>query len=214
MNRAWRPLAALGALIVAASFFLPPDFDRAPHGVGKTVLGMISSDTGVAQRVEFGAVAVVLVFPYVLAAGTVVTLLLGVRGDRWTRWLTLGCYSVGGLAITTVGIILIVTDDSFVSPSVRWYAAVSPAVLVGSLWVLSRLVAAEKILPALLLMTFGMQVPIQFILASMVAHHNSPAWGYGLGGGGATCVVIAALLGLISVDRPNNGKDSALHPMK
>lgn len=194
MNKRLRALLSLGLLLFAASFFLPPAYYNTPcKHAGTAWLTLLDGERTTGERLAFFAVLLAVIFSYFGALLAAAALWVGTKGEDWAERMLVVAYTVGGMAITALGITLISIDDPWPSPRVRWYAAIAPGLVIACIWILRNCVRYTQRLPVVLLVTGGFQVPLQFLLTWLVIRYNGPCWGYALGGSGAMISIVVAV---------------------
>lgn len=185
MSVAIRFIAALGGLLVAASFFLPWDFHNTPMRLFLWSLEGWSQD-GV-SKLESVGIAWILLYSYLWAAWAAIT--IGWReGVRlaWVFKVHLAFHVAGGGVLALFGALLLATGDEGMLPRpVQWVAVFVPIVFLLCLGIGAWWAGPRRRIPLVMSLALMLQIPVQTVLAWKVYEAGGPVWGFATGAVGA-----------------------------
>jgi len=203
MKRAIRFVTCAALLCFAASFFLPPQaFNTPVRRLVWAAEAVVPVENGW-ESAAFAAVCLAIVYPYAwaLAAGALAAVRTRVRPGI-ALWLHFGCHAAGGVAISFVGILLLVIRDTWLPGWVQWLLAVLPACLLAFMLVARFLFRASRRVPAVTALGALPQIPLQLVLAHELRLEGYPAWGFYTAGVAAAVAFLAGLAEFFARDTP------------
>ncbi len=196
MSYVWRGIGFFGALLFAASFFLPFDFYNSPAARFLWALDAVFPFSAPVESLVFILVCCAIVYPYLWALIAAVSMLVrGSSGERLALRGQIGCHLAGGVAMTVVGITLLVLGDTYTPRALQWVLAVVPATFFIVLLVAASVPAPDRRIPLVTALSLVIFIPPQLILAQQVILDGGDSWGFFLGAGGG----ILGLIGSVGI---------------
>lgn len=194
MTSLWRAIAFLGVGLFAASFFLPLDFYNSPMERFLWALDAAFPFVNWVESLAFIGVCCAIAYPYLWAFIAGLTLLFGVHMSiKFACRSHLFCHLFGGIPITALGILLLILGDTFPPRAVQWVAAIVPSALLLILLVISSFFQPSRRIPALIILSIIIFVPLQFILAYQVLLDGGEWWGFFLGALGGIIGLVGSI---------------------
>jgi len=179
----FRASAGLGAVIFAATFFLPPYFYNSPRMrfLWAYDAAFPLGEWGI--TLAFFAAAAAMAYPYFWAVTAVLTALFP---RRRMLSLQLATHLAGGVIIFALSLFLLLIGDRPLPPAALWTALFFPPVFLLFLTGIYRRARPPKrwaLLTGAGTLPF---IPLQIIIGRAVVTDGGTGWGYFLGAAGAT----------------------------
>lgn len=193
-----RLIVALGAGVLAASFFLPTDSDRRPFMLATNFTQPLREAEAVNWEACFIAGALIVVsVPYLWAACAAIGTLAGRRVERFFAWLMALIQTTGFVVVSGLSLSLIRMEDNWLSPIVMWSALLMPLAIIVGIWLVFLLSSTARRFYALIVLPMIPYAALNFVLAKTVVKYEGDPTGFLAGGVGSLLAAAAAIVVMI-----------------
>ena len=198
---------AVGAALVAVSFFLPPGGVQSPLGQLKWVLGAATSAGSPGAAAAFAFLSLIVIYPFAWAVMVLAGCLAAGRGRRGvTSWPHLWVHTAGGLIIIGMSILSLFLRDPWLPLQVQWTGAIVPIVFLAVLWRFGRHMPAERRAWTAITAGFAFLLVVLALVAWFCESRDEPAWGFEIGAAGALLALAGAACLAASRRDPRHGE--------
>lgn len=197
MTRAARILVALGATLFAAAFFLPAGTPYPYRGVEvfKWAREAIASGDKLGEKLAFGGVSLLVLYPYAWGLAVALACLPGPIGRVMrTPWIHVAFHALGGLVLVSLGALLLILRDDWIPTGAQWLAVGAPLVLVIAMAGVARKVRGPRATWIIATIGFAILSPAAFLWARKAATEGYPVWALVMGGVGGCAAAIGGLV--------------------